>query len=281
MARPEKPVDPAAPYAAFALQLRKLRADGGSPTYASLARRTGYSVSALSQAAAGRKLPGLDLTLAFAKACGGDGARWEKLWESARCQSNACGVTGLPPETRVQPAEPPVPASAETVRDFVTCLRELKAWAGDPSLSRIERASGGELRRSTLGDALNPARASLPSLSITVVLIATLLNLARIQGRVSDDAQVLEQWMTHWLRLMNKPRQTPPTIFRAAHPPAHSLRIARTRRTVLPAPTPEHGDIATLKTAIASHKARLAELEAQLRKAEAARELRLLDRRSA
>ncbi|WKU46475.1 helix-turn-helix transcriptional regulator [Streptomyces sp. VNUA116] len=286
MARPEEPVDHAAPYAAFALHLRKQRAEGGSPTYSSLARRTGYSVSALSQAAAGRKLPSLDLTLAFAKACGGDGARWEKLWETARCQDTARGDGGLPPEPRVQLAEPPVPTSAETVHDFVMCLRELKAWAGNPSLSRIEKASQGTVRRSTLGDALNPARTSPPPWRSVVSLVLTLLELAHKQGRIenSEYGDMIVQWMERWIRL--RPTLPAETGFiAAARPRERSTPIVHLRRPAKPVRAPEADisslEIISLKTAIASHRARLAELEAQLRKAVTARELRLLDRRSA
>ncbi|WP_424889625.1 hypothetical protein [Streptomyces sp. XH2] len=280
MARPEKPVDPAAPYAAFALHLRKQRADGGSPTYGSLARRTGYSVSALSQAAAGRKLPSLDLTLAFAGACGGERARWERLWKAARGQGDARGAADLPPEAGARPAEPPVPASAENARDFVICLRELKAWAGNPSLSRIEKATSGAVRRSTLSDALNPARRSLPSLRTMTGLVLMLLGTAHEQGRIKEDERrnALKQWQDHWCRLFLESRSAPPGPAMATSHPERVLRVVRVRRAARPAPAPKD-NVEALRAAIASHKARLAELEAQLQKAEAARDLRLLDRR--
>ncbi|CAM5438025.1 helix-turn-helix domain-containing protein [Streptomyces abikoensis] len=283
MARPEKPVDRAAPYAAFALHLRKQRAEGGSPTYSSLARRTGYSVSALSQAAAGRKLPSLDLTLAFAEACGGDRAQWERRWETARSQGDARGMTGVPPETRAWSAEPPpVPTFAETVHDFVICLRELKAWAGNPSLSRIEKASQGAVRRSTLGDALNPARTSPPPWRSVVTLVVTLLELAHKQGRIgsSEFGDMVVQWMERWFRIRSIPLPAETGLIMQVSPRAQPSHVVHLRRPAKPARAAED-DIASLKSAIASHRARLAELEAQLRKAEAARELRLLDRRSA
>ncbi|MGA4844396.1 hypothetical protein [Streptomyces sp. G45] len=52
-------------------------------TYRVLAERTGYSITALSQAAAGDKLPSLDLTLAYATACGGDERDWHRRWHTA------------------------------------------------------------------------------------------------------------------------------------------------------------------------------------------------------
>ncbi|WP_306337948.1 hypothetical protein [Streptomyces sp. KL118A] len=84
MGRREKPVDPAAgPTARFAVELRKLRSEAGGIAYRALAERTGYSITALSQAAAGEKLPSLPLTLAYAKACGGDAQDWERRWHAA------------------------------------------------------------------------------------------------------------------------------------------------------------------------------------------------------
>ncbi|NUS12748.1 MAG: helix-turn-helix transcriptional regulator, partial [Streptomyces sp.] len=87
--RRELPVDPAAgPVQRFAYRLRELRAAEGM-TYRSLARRAGYSVSTLSQAAAGDQLPTLPVALAYARACGGDLAQWEARWKEA-----AEGATG-------------------------------------------------------------------------------------------------------------------------------------------------------------------------------------------
>ncbi|MFD0209925.1 PQQ-binding-like beta-propeller repeat protein [Streptomyces hirsutus] len=82
--RREVPVDPAAgPVQRFAFELRKLRAEADGITYRSLARRAGYSVTTLSQAAAGEQLPTLPVALAYAGACGGDLAEWEARWKEA------------------------------------------------------------------------------------------------------------------------------------------------------------------------------------------------------
>ncbi|MEV5343003.1 XRE family transcriptional regulator, partial [Streptomyces sp. NPDC052676] len=83
MGRKEKPLDPdAGPVQRFAADLRALRAEAGTPTYRAMAQRTGYSAPALSQAAAGEKLPTLAVTLAYAAACGGDADVWEKRWRA-------------------------------------------------------------------------------------------------------------------------------------------------------------------------------------------------------
>ncbi|MGW3492235.1 nSTAND1 domain-containing NTPase [Streptomyces sp. NPDC001020] len=79
MGRQEKPLDPdAGPVARFAHELRRLRRQAGGPTYAAMARRSGYSVATLSRAAAGEQLPSLPVVRAYATACGADPAEWEK-----------------------------------------------------------------------------------------------------------------------------------------------------------------------------------------------------------
>jgi hypothetical protein len=68
----------------FASGLRTLRGSAGSPTYRQMAARTGHSPSALSDAAKGRRLPALDVALAYVEACGGDRAEWERRWWAAK-----------------------------------------------------------------------------------------------------------------------------------------------------------------------------------------------------
>lgn len=81
MGRIERPVDPTAgPVARFAHDLRLLRRAAGNPPYKALARRAHYSVTALSQAAAGHELPALKLTIAYVRACGGDVGSWVDRW---------------------------------------------------------------------------------------------------------------------------------------------------------------------------------------------------------
>ena len=78
------PLDPAAgPVQRFAFELRKLRLEADGITYRSLAQRAGYSVTTLSQAAAGEQLPTLPVALAYAGACGADLAEWEARWKAA------------------------------------------------------------------------------------------------------------------------------------------------------------------------------------------------------
>ncbi|WP_086818783.1 PQQ-binding-like beta-propeller repeat protein [Allokutzneria sp. NRRL B-24872] len=84
MPRPERPLaaDDSA-VARFAAALRELRESAGSPGYRQLAKLAHYSVTTLSDAAGGRKLPSLAVALAYAEACGGDRAEWERRWREA------------------------------------------------------------------------------------------------------------------------------------------------------------------------------------------------------
>ena len=81
MPRGERPLGPEdTALLRFAGDLRRLRDQAGKPSYRELARRANYSPTALSDAAGGRKLPSLALTLAFVRACEADPAPWTKRW---------------------------------------------------------------------------------------------------------------------------------------------------------------------------------------------------------
>ncbi|MEU4726014.1 helix-turn-helix domain-containing protein [Nonomuraea dietziae] len=100
MGRRESPVDPAAgPVQRFASELRDLRQEAGGLTYRAMAKRAGYSVTTLSQAAAGERLASLPVVLAFVKACEGDVSTWERRWqqvadELARERADDDGAAG-------------------------------------------------------------------------------------------------------------------------------------------------------------------------------------------
>jgi hypothetical protein len=81
MGRPEKPLNAKGnPIVAFANDLRELRRRAGEPSYREMARCALFSPSVLSSAASGRRLPTLQVTLAFVDACGGDRVAWEGRW---------------------------------------------------------------------------------------------------------------------------------------------------------------------------------------------------------
>jgi WD40 repeat protein/transcriptional regulator with XRE-family HTH domain len=84
MARRERRIDPeAGPVQRFAWELRRLRQAAGQPSYRELAERVHYSPSVLSEAASGRALPSLAVTVAYARGCGGDPREWEERWRDA------------------------------------------------------------------------------------------------------------------------------------------------------------------------------------------------------
>ncbi len=83
MPRRERPLDSDGDVLSqFARGLRGLRRAAGSPTYRELARLAHYAAGTLSDAAGGRKLPTLAVTLAYVRACGGDVEAWKKTWHA-------------------------------------------------------------------------------------------------------------------------------------------------------------------------------------------------------
>src|SRR3954447_19036422 len=91
--RPERPLDAGdTVLLRFAAELRSLREEAGRPTYRELSARAHYSEAALSQAAGGRRLPSLAVTLAYVRACGGSEEEWERRWHKA------VAAGGPPPE---------------------------------------------------------------------------------------------------------------------------------------------------------------------------------------
>jgi hypothetical protein len=94
--RPERPVDPAdGPLPRFADGLRELRARAGYPTYRAMAVRAHFSPSVLSTAAAGSAFPTLRVTLAYATACGGCAAEWQRRWEATARELASLPGVGL------------------------------------------------------------------------------------------------------------------------------------------------------------------------------------------
>jgi hypothetical protein len=85
--RPERAIDPTdGPLSSFAYALRQARAAAGYPTYRALARRALFAPSVLSTAASGMTFPTLEVTLAYASACGADTTEWRKRWEEVAAE---------------------------------------------------------------------------------------------------------------------------------------------------------------------------------------------------
>src|SRR6185312_15663087 len=97
MGRPERPLETTeSPIVAFAQDLRALRTAAGNPSYRELARTALFAPSVLSNAASGRRLPTLPVTLAFVAACGGDQAAWERRWRTVTTDVTAGGEHAPP-----------------------------------------------------------------------------------------------------------------------------------------------------------------------------------------
>lgn len=80
MGRSHTPIDPGSPFADFASGLRHLKRTS-SLTYRQMSRRARYCASVLSEAASGRRLPTLDVTLAYVRVCGGSESEWSARWD--------------------------------------------------------------------------------------------------------------------------------------------------------------------------------------------------------
>ncbi|TYB57468.1 hypothetical protein FXF51_40590 [Nonomuraea sp. PA05] len=95
-------MDPlAGPVERLAWELRRLRDEAGRPSYRLLAERAHFSRSTLAEAATGTRLPTLEATLAYAVACGGDPAEWERKWQLVAAElersQRRCPYPGLLP----------------------------------------------------------------------------------------------------------------------------------------------------------------------------------------
>ncbi|GAA3133909.1 hypothetical protein GCM10017600_78760 [Streptosporangium carneum] len=106
----------------FAADLRLLRKKAGDPTYRQLARRAHYSAGTLSEAAGGRKLPSLAVTLAYVRGCDGDVTAWEERWRELSAHPTAGarkgeGESGNGTEATADPASPYVGLAAFQAED--------------------------------------------------------------------------------------------------------------------------------------------------------------------
>ncbi|MEC4021061.1 nSTAND1 domain-containing NTPase [Streptomyces sp. H27-D2] len=111
MPRGERPLDAGdTALLRFAADLRRLRQKAAHPTYRQLSERAHYSIATLSDAAGGRKLPTLAVTLAYVRACDGDTAQWEQRWHDLAAElavelaaDAAHAAAGSTPESETPP----------------------------------------------------------------------------------------------------------------------------------------------------------------------------------
>jgi transcriptional regulator with XRE-family HTH domain len=129
MPRPEAPIETVGPIAAFAQQLRNLRARAGL-TYRKLAVEAQYASGTLAYAARGEVMPTWDLTRGYIKACGvvdpAQVRQWQHDWQEARKATEI-----IPDSRRLAAEEMPDPRRVRTYRDLLDELGMLKIAAGD------------------------------------------------------------------------------------------------------------------------------------------------------
>ncbi|WP_347602580.1 helix-turn-helix transcriptional regulator [Acrocarpospora sp. B8E8] len=170
--------------AAFACALRDLRRWAGAPSYREMAQKAHFSVTALSQAAAGGRLPSWEVTAAYVIACGGDEQEWRWRWEAAATPIIGTGQPGIAHSaavagTRVSDVMPatrpagqnveitrPDPMAAQSLPELTAMLEQLRRMSG-LSLRQLEERSldtpgmAGQptvLSRSTVSDLLRGVR---------------------------------------------------------------------------------------------------------------------------
>ncbi|WP_052709247.1 helix-turn-helix transcriptional regulator [Streptomyces sp. NRRL S-495] len=196
MPRPENPIPLDAPYRVFAEQLRTLRRTAGNPTLRAIARQAGYGPTVLSQATSGQRLPSLDVTLAYAVACGGDHDHWREQWLIARHQDE--------PANRYRVLnQPRTSHGVRTVPGFLQALRELRIWAGSPSFHAMARRV--QVAPSTLCEAASPARIVLPTAYAVRSFVAACL------PNSAPDSNEVKAWLAtyHRLRAQEEARRPP------------------------------------------------------------------------
>jgi hypothetical protein len=217
MPRPERPIDPGSgPLAEFALGLRELRQRAGKITYRQLHRSSGRTASALSEAASGNRLPTLQITMAYVRACGGNLQEWERRWQEtktavttraapARQQkltterrkylARASLMTTAPdgsaaPAADSAPPRRPDPRVIHTIPHLISELNRLRIWHGNPSLRDLARDSEHAFGPSTLGEALN-RQDRLPSFSLLTAFVTT----------CGEPSELVEQWQNAWRQI--------------------------------------------------------------------------------
>ncbi|MFY1631739.1 helix-turn-helix domain-containing protein [Solwaraspora sp. WMMB335] len=159
LGRPERQINgDAGPVQAFAAELRALREAAGRPKYAALARRTGRSQTALSEAAGGRRFPTWETVAAFVSGCDGDLDAWRSRWERV-----AAAVAGTD-ELVTTPAHPT--GGRTTAHDSAPAVDVV---ASDADIARPRRSGSTRRRRGrTLSWIATAAATGLAALAGTV-----------------------------------------------------------------------------------------------------------------
>lgn len=158
MPRPERALDPSAgPVQQFASELRAVREKAGSPKYLAMARATGRSKTALTEAAGGDHLATWETVAAYLTACGRDPAVWMERWEQVRAQVE---LSRAPQSPAPVIAARPVDEEAERPRRFAWPRRRWLVVAGllalvtGSALAGAALATGSGATRGPAGEAV-------------------------------------------------------------------------------------------------------------------------------
>ena len=174
--------------------LRELRLRAGNPTYQAMARRTGRSRTALSEAAGGDVLPAWETVVAYVSFCGEDPDKWRLQWErlldmrhGLAAAAGAANANGVQEDHHVAEDNP---ALVHTTAGLARALDRLRAGR---SYADLGKAAPPErpLPPSTLSDLLNGL--TVPARS-TVAAFLTACDL------VGDDEQA--PWLAAWERVV-------------------------------------------------------------------------------
>ncbi|MGQ4619849.1 helix-turn-helix domain-containing protein [Nocardia sp. R7R-8] len=192
------------PVASFAQSLRELRQQAGNPKYLQMARMTGRSRTALSEAAGGEHFPSWETTEAFVKACGGDLSDWRRAWEQTReslkegpsVEYNQPLATNINSQFASETLHRYQDRS-QLLEQFASQLREVRLHAGEPPLRKLERLDS-RLKRATVANVLNGKTA--PTLDFVVWFIGACTTIAQQRDlSLADEHHDLELWRQRWI----------------------------------------------------------------------------------
>lgn len=136
--RHQNNIPPDAPYQEFALDLRELRSQAGL-TLDDIADISGKAKSTLSTAMAGYTLPTWEVVGAILDACGANRGDWGMRWRRLKFGDAPDETPSGEPVQMGRHGRAPTPDFANTSRQFMDTLLQLKIWMGKESLRDIQR----------------------------------------------------------------------------------------------------------------------------------------------
>ncbi|MER5347840.1 helix-turn-helix transcriptional regulator [Streptomyces mirabilis] len=199
MARPEAPVDHTVPELGELAELLRSLRRRASLTYTELASRTAFSAATLKRAAGGRALPDVLVAFGYALACEivpGHLSNDEELkgvllqWQKAR------RAVSKAQQASRRASVVPKPQLVRDEADLSGALRDAWARAGRPSTRAMEKASNGQVPRSTAS-----VISSAHSVPRDFRQYVAYLRACEIKG------QALAPWIRAWFKIREVPTE--------------------------------------------------------------------------